>query len=213
MTGKNPYDHFRGREVLDPKVFSVGGKRSHKDFAKWLSNQAGAGILHRFRSNDSGKVKTELEKLIGYPISSNILGRFIKVSDSGIREELNDELEEVRKIADEKTILANEGIQKILENKELTDKESMAIIEKIGTIEKTYIRALGYKYGSVYMEKILGARSNKEKIIILNRMIKDPIANPDLLETKKAPVPEPTSEPTEKAPENTKLIDMIRKQK
>ena len=69
-SGKNPYDSFRTREVIPEQIFLAGGKRSHKLFMRWLSDQAGLSIIHRFGSDRPEQVKTDLEKILGWPILS-----------------------------------------------------------------------------------------------------------------------------------------------
>lgn len=83
MSGKNPYDWFRGRSVIPDQVFEAGGERSHKAFLKYLANSLGASVVHQFDTNDLDRAKTDLEKGLGLPIASNIVGRFLKVSDYG----------------------------------------------------------------------------------------------------------------------------------
>ncbi len=96
-SGKNPYDFFRQRNVIPEQEFEAGGWRSHRIFLKHLANTLGAGIVHQFKTNDLQKVKTELEEGLGLPIASNIIGRFIKVSDYGKAEKIRQEVQKSRK--------------------------------------------------------------------------------------------------------------------
>ena len=77
-SGKNPYDFFRQRNVIPDQEFEAGGWRSHRLFLKHLANSLGAGVVHQFKTNDLQKRKTELEEVLGFPILSNLIGRFIK---------------------------------------------------------------------------------------------------------------------------------------
>jgi hypothetical protein len=45
MTGRNPYDHFRGRNVIPDTEFEAGAKYSFPIFMDWLIKQQGAGII------------------------------------------------------------------------------------------------------------------------------------------------------------------------
>lgn len=99
LSGKNPYDWFRGQTVIPERTFEAGGWRSHKEFLKFMANQAGAGIIYKFSTDEVDKVKTESEKVLGLPILSNIIGRFIKISDIGQRQELKDVAQEARRSA------------------------------------------------------------------------------------------------------------------
>jgi len=134
----------------------------------------GGGIVYRFRSDKPEQVKTELEKVLGYPITSNVLGRFVKVSDYGIREDINKELRMVRSHQDDVSLTAHEAVEKMLAGKELSEKEKEALIARIDNIQGYLTRGIANRYGNVYMEKLLSARSNDEKMIVLNRMLADP---------------------------------------
>lgn len=96
-SGQNPYDHFRGREAIPELEFAADDSRARIAFAKWISNQVGGGIVYRFGSDKPEQVRTELEKALNIPIAGNIIGRFVKVSDYGIREELRDEKKRSRR--------------------------------------------------------------------------------------------------------------------
>ncbi|MDD5703589.1 MAG: hypothetical protein PHU23_16270 [Dehalococcoidales bacterium] len=174
MSGQNPYDWFRGRSVVDEQVFSAGGMRSHKEFAKWLSNHWGMGILYTFKTDDRGSVKTELEKVIGLPLVNDTLGRFIKVSDQGIRQDIAEETRKLNSLNNDVILTARDGLQKIFNGEEPTLREKEALAERANDIPYHWNKMLAYKFGNVYVQKFLTARSKEEKLIILNKMLSDP---------------------------------------
>lgn len=84
LGGQNPYDWFRGRYVIPDQEFKAGPKYSLKPFLTWQFNQMGGGIFQRFYTTQQAPTnKTWLQKVIEAPVVSNILGRWIKVSDYG----------------------------------------------------------------------------------------------------------------------------------
>ncbi len=174
MSGQNPYDWFRGRSVVDEQVFSAGGMRSHKEFAKWLSNHWGMGILYTFKSDDRGSIKTELENVIGLPLVNDTLGRFIKVSDQGIRQDIAEESRKLNSLNNQTILTARDGLQKIFEGKEPTLREREALAERANDIPYHWNKMLAYRFGNVYVQKLLTARSKDEKLIIINKMLSDP---------------------------------------
>lgn len=173
MGGRNPYDHFRSRPIIDNDVFLAGGKRSHTAFAKWTSNQFGGGIIHRFKHDGIREVQTDLERFLNTPITSNVVGRFVKVSDYGIRQKVNEELRQVASMAAEDRLLMNEALVKLLEAKgeNITNEEIMAMVKNIDSLPYYTTKALTYKYGNVFMQKLITARSNEQKAVILRQMI------------------------------------------
>ena len=173
MSGRNPFDHFRSRPIINEDVFLAGGKRSHKAFAKWMSNQFGGGIVHRFKHDGIKEIQTDLERFLNQPLASNIVGRFVKVSDYGIRQKVNEEMRQVASMAAEDRLLLNEALVKLLEAKgeNITNEEIMAMVKNIDSIPYYTTKALSYKYGNVFMQKLITARSNEQKAVVLRQMI------------------------------------------
>ena len=87
VSGKNPYDSFRGRNVLDDDAFEAGGIHALKPFVSWQLKQMGAGVFFKgYVSTQPPETKTWTQKIIEAPLLSNIIGRWIKVSNYGQRE-------------------------------------------------------------------------------------------------------------------------------
>ena len=87
LAGKNPYDFFRGRSVIPDDAFEAGGKYSLKPFLTWQLNQLGAGVFWKgYVSTQAPEDKTWIQKVVETPILSNIIGRWIKVSNYGQNE-------------------------------------------------------------------------------------------------------------------------------
>jgi hypothetical protein len=92
-SGRVPHDNFRNQPAIPQDVYDAreasptARVRAAREFGKYLWNQSGGGIVHRFTTNRVEGVRGELEKLLGRPLASNVLGRFVKVTDQGEREE------------------------------------------------------------------------------------------------------------------------------
>lgn len=113
LSGQNPYDWFRGRNVISDTVFQAGGTESLKSFLGWQFQQLGGGIFYRFYHEPTApKAESTAEKVFNLPVLGNILGRFVRVSDYG-------KLEELRAV--EKRVQKEEA-QQILKDRELVNK-------------------------------------------------------------------------------------------
>lgn len=89
LSGQNPYDAFRGRQVISDTVFEAGGADSAKAFSGWLFQQLGGGIFYKFYHEPTPpREQSTAEKFFNLPVLGNILGRFVRVSDYGKLEEL-----------------------------------------------------------------------------------------------------------------------------
>lgn len=109
LAGQNPYDWFRNREVLTDDQMKAGGMYAAKPFAGWLFNQSGGGLFYYF-TQGAPKDKSGTEKALALPLVGNVVGRFIKVSDYGRTEKLNQIKENVqskqaRERIDENTVI------------------------------------------------------------------------------------------------------------
>ena len=84
LAGENPYDYFRGRNVIPDQEFQAGGKYALKPFVSWALNTVGLGVVFKsYSSFQAPESKTWIQKVTEAPVLSNILGRWIKVSDYG----------------------------------------------------------------------------------------------------------------------------------
>ena len=91
LSGQNPYDFFRGRNVLSDKEFAAGGKYALIPFLKWQWNQLGGGTFMRFEVHEyTPREKSQIQIGLNSPIVSNVIGRFIKTTDYGISERMKE---------------------------------------------------------------------------------------------------------------------------
>lgn len=161
-SGKIPYDSFRGRYAYSEQIHEAGGVEEAKAFARWLANKSGATIVHRFRYDDLEHIQTELEKMIGWPFASNIIGRFIKVSNRGLREKNELATVDIKQANAKALIAAKKAIIKIANGEKLSDKEIIAIAGKIDMFDRNLVLTMTRKGGDIFVQDILTADSNEE---------------------------------------------------
>ena len=195
VSGKNPYDAFRGREVLSEDVFKAGGSESAKAFAGWVFQQMGGGIFYRFYHEPvTPKAESKAEQIVNLPLLGNILGRFIRVSDFGQVEKLRSikeqtEKEEARARIEQKNLINKyikdaraEGIRfstMEIENKlikEYLGKPAPTTAderEKVNRLRKKF--RLSFKRGSAEPEvlALMDATTNQQKLDILKQIEAD----------------------------------------
>jgi len=141
LGGRNPYDSFRGRTAIPKKIWEAGGTKRRNAFLKYLWNEAGGGILYRFKNDNVEDIKTELEKVIGLPVASNVIGRFIRVSNTGKRQELRS---------------VSSGIRQKEANRQLELKEK--ILEHVNA-GKTSAKDVYYLFRSLKKDGLLSAKT------------------------------------------------------
>jgi hypothetical protein len=190
LAGQNPYDFFRGRNVIPDTEFKAGGTYALKPFASWMFNQLGGGIFWKsFVSQQAPETRTWLQKVIEAPVVSNILGRWVKVSDYGQKEtnrqiindaeqeqareslrrrELIDEyIELYRKDPSKKRELESKLVEEVLGHR--SPKDSGEKTTRTNTLKKFEIGILRGE-ADVNMTSLIDANTNTEKTSILKRL-------------------------------------------
>lgn len=133
LAGQNPYDFFYGGNIIPDEEFKAGGWYALKPFLIWQFNNMGGGTFMKFSyTTQAPSTKTWLQKTLELPVVSNILGRWIKVSDSGQKEKNRAIIEKIsqeesRQRLDERQII-NEAVKEYKSGKQ--DPTRRAEIEK-----------------------------------------------------------------------------------
>lgn len=101
VRGQNPVDDFRGRDVIPPKAFAVGGLEANKYMVQDIWGKLGGNTI--YSPNDYSDRKDDVvEKVLRYP-GLNVLGSFLRYSDRGESESYyrnkNDEIKEKAKLS------------------------------------------------------------------------------------------------------------------
>lgn len=203
LAGQNPYDPFRGREVISQDVFKAGGWRSAQSFLGWMFQELGGGTFVRFYNEPTmPKNAGELEQFFGLPIVANILGRFVRVSDYGKQEALQNITDQVQSKAANQRLddndVVNAALKQAVEDPEIANNRAVYEAQIRDTIkgegpmdeeaQKRFDRArtrfrLGLLKGSADAETaaFLNANTNEEKAAIL-RTIKSHLEDAEFQE-------------------------------
>lgn len=89
ISGQNPYDFFRNRNILSDDVYKAGGSEALKQFAGWLFNQNGGSVFTQLYTEPTIPTpQSPTQRIFNLPVFGNIAGRFIRVSNYGITEKL-----------------------------------------------------------------------------------------------------------------------------
>jgi hypothetical protein len=144
LSGKNPYDNFRGRNVIDDTTFLAGGGASLKKMAQWTTNNLG---FTKFATYDTSK-NTGLETALQVtPWFSSLF----KVSNYGQQEQLNEISQEAKQEGAKQTLKDRELIAKYVKQA----REDKATIFAVSKYRKDLVmEALGGKLPENEEEKI-----------------------------------------------------------
>lgn len=187
--GRDSWDEFRGRPVLDETVSTARDSRALKELGKRTWNDVGLGVIHRFNTDSLSDVKTQLEENLALPFVNNVAGRWLKISNRGVREGIQEVKQEVRKEKARVTLDAREltrkfagadafsvveGAGKIAagELEALTPRELTAIAKKYKYINNALKSAMSGRMGGVWVQELETAQGPTERTAILKLAVK-----------------------------------------
>jgi len=111
--GENPYDSFRGRQVLTDEQMQAGGWYARKPFLMWEFQQLGGNVFVKLYSDEWVPEEKSLgEKLLQLPVISNVASRFIRISNYGQLEKYRSKMYNVKQ---------EKARERIDENKTIND--------------------------------------------------------------------------------------------
>jgi hypothetical protein len=184
LTGRNPYDSFRGRTLIDDTTFQAGGIAGLKKMVQWTANTFG---LSQFTTYDPVK-NTTLETAVQI---LPLVNRLIKITDYGLTEQskgLQAEIktERAREILQEKEVInkyvsenkkdyqtgnvdiyniGDQVVKEILGHEPETDDD----IARDKSIRARLKRAMVVGAYDVRFDSLVYATSNKEKVALLKK--------------------------------------------
>lgn len=83
-SGQNVYDSFRNREVFTRDEMDAGGLPKAQKFLAYEFQQMGGGIVYRVATGaDRPRERTTAQKILELPVVSNVVGRFVRVTNYG----------------------------------------------------------------------------------------------------------------------------------
>jgi hypothetical protein len=153
LSGKNPYDDFRGRPILSDKAFQAGGSYALTSMVQWTINEIG---LASFATHDPAK-KSGVESLLEV---APLLNRVIKVSDYGEHEEDMKVISE--KQADDAALSLDRGEAAKAYTKERYILTQKMAADEISTDERVRLARLN-KYYPIYLTYTKAIKRANEK--------------------------------------------------
>jgi len=199
MTGKNPYDAFRGRYVLTDDEQKAGGWYRLEPYLRWSWQELGGNTIMRIETREyGGEEDTLYDTLIETPIIGNPIGRTVKISDYGITESLKQigeqvEQGEARRRLEERELLRDYS-QQIREARaeggpltntkdiqrdflravaEVRDTDSMTTADASSLIKRLRIASMESPEYDQYIDAVLVQNTNKAKLMVLQRLSED----------------------------------------
>jgi len=107
------------------------------------------------------KIVTEIEEKLGVPIFGKTLGRFIKVSDRGIKERVWEQISKNRVEEDTAKVVVDNAMQKIMNDDGTLDMDKLTAEEKNAMLTDTtwvnrYQKAVSKTFGNQWSRLLTG---------------------------------------------------------
>lgn len=178
LSGRNPYDAFRGRYVIPDDEFEAGAKYSFPIFMDWLIKNQGAGIVLPNFSAYKNDAMSGLEKVLNAPMLANTLGRWIRVTDQGTREEAYEPVLEERQQKAVEKLEREESMENYIKLYLKSDKSesnknyyiNQFLEEQLGNPPyKGTVKAQATNYRKSFMKELF-ARSGKNELASLKSL-------------------------------------------
>lgn len=194
LTGRNPYDDFRGRNVFTDDEWAARYERkgeTAKKFFGWQFQQLGGSIVWKFVPGETlPREQGGLENVLSFPVVSNVAGRWIKASSYGDierlraarakveggeaamrirrREEVNKAIREYRSLQPwEQSIERQKTMAREIAKSLYPDLNLKDRTEKAITLEKTIKVSIRRGEADPYADQMLSASSNEQKKAII----------------------------------------------
>jgi len=179
MSGRNPYDAYRGRPKIDETVFRAQNAETLKAVAGNMWNDLGGTLIYRFKGDSDIAVKTELEQVLGMPIIDDIVGRFIKVSDRGNTEYLRELANDEEKTRARTVLRLRDIARKQARGQKLSAEEAEFAASEPGYMQSRMPKERARVAGDAYMSALLAAPSKEARHKMQLAIMEREKGNPD----------------------------------
>lgn len=166
LSGRNPYDSFRGRTVIDDTTWEAGGGASLKKMVQWTTNTLGVSSFATYDTHKNTGVETFMQ-------TAPFFNRLFKISNYGETEQLREIKSEVKKEVAQRTLKEREIVEKYVQEATKDGKPSMFYMTKFAN--KAIKDALGGHMPRNDEEKKTADRIEKKfKVLIKKELNNDP---------------------------------------
>lgn len=165
LTGRNPRDEFRGREILTDDEVKAGGLYALEPMVRWTINQFGqVHLAMRDRVSD----ETLLDRALQL---TPIVNRWIRTSSYGVTERLRKQaIEPIQRQEARERLQRNRGIvEAIRQGYPLTDALRGLQGRKRSIAERKFRRTQARAGGDPVASALLQATTNAQKLAVLQR--------------------------------------------
>jgi SAM-dependent methyltransferase len=194
LTGQNPYDEFRGRNVFTDDEWKARYERPGETAGKflgWQFQQLGGSAIWKFVPGETlPRAEGLAQRVLNFPIVSNVAGRWVKVSSYGDierlrrvkgkveageaatrlaqREEVNKAIRDYRSLQPwEQTESQRRKMARQIIDTVYPGATKLEKAERSHRLEKTLKVSIRRGEADPYADQMLSATSNAQKVVVI----------------------------------------------
>jgi hypothetical protein len=184
LTETLPKDYYTGKDLYPEYLQKAEGmlamKMRMKAWSKYAWNNAGGLMFYKFDTYydpfNQKKIITEIEEKLSVPIFGKTLGRFIKVSDRGIKERVWEQISKNRVEEDTAKVIVDNAMQKIMSDDGTLNMDKLTAEEKNAMLTDTtwvnrYNKAVSKTFGNQW-SRLLSGLEGKDLLEAIQEMTK-----------------------------------------
>jgi hypothetical protein len=167
IQGRNPYDSFTGRGALDQTA--VDARQADAELAKRTVSNVTGGIGYRFKPERPGEKLTTTEEFLNLPFVSNLLGRWVRVSNRGLDDMYRGATEPVQREQAALRLVGEEMIGRTLRGDDWTPEQT-SLISESPYLANYLVQAMPrvtMQADSPFLRQLQQAQSQAEKLAII----------------------------------------------
>ena len=167
VQGRNPYDSFTGRGALDQTA--VDARQADAELAKRTVSNVTGGIGYRYKPERPGEKLTSTEEFLNLPFVSNLLGRWVRVSNRGLDDMYRGATEPVQREQAALRLVGEEMIGRTLRGDDWTPEQT-SLISESPYLANYLVQAMPrvtMQADSPFLRQLQQAQSQAEKLAIV----------------------------------------------
>jgi hypothetical protein len=167
VQGRNPYDNFTGRGALDQTA--VDARQADAELAKRTLSNVTGGIAYRFKPQRTGETEADIEKFLNLPFVSNLLGRWVRVSNRGLDELYREATEPVQREQASLRLIGEEMIGRTFRGEGWTPEQTSLISESpyLANYLVNAMPRLAAQADSPFLRQLTQAQTQAEKLAVV----------------------------------------------
>jgi hypothetical protein len=167
VQGRNPYDSFTGRGALDQTA--VDARQADAELAKRTISNVTGGIAYRYKAQRPGEKLTNTEEFLNLPFVSNLLGRWVRVTNRGLDDMYRGATEPVQREQAAMRLIGEEMISRTLRGNDWTPEQTSLISESpyLANYLVQAMPRITMQADSPFLRQLQQAQSQAEKLAII----------------------------------------------